>query len=580
MAPDSSLHLRHPPERLYDIGRLLYRKGNYEEALDTFHAAEKACGPSGASLDILTYRAATFSKLGNHQAALQDARDMVKRDQAAPAGYLALGKTLLDLEKRERALQIYERGLRLCSKDDAKYRTLQQQVQKLKDPSPGVNFLDKLPAEIVYHILSFLSFKALLPMQKVSRQWRRFLTTSPSLWSTIDYSATKRPVRLIDIDATVLNARGKLRHITLNNYGTPGTRTLEIICKRSKELESLTLLAGGPLDQTLKQALPYTQNVRKIRLSGNVKIEYQTASDIIRHCPSLSEYGLHGVLQFSRSQRTAVPDSASLQELTIDLTDIRTSDFNINEIVNDTPRLRKLRVTTNLRTQHCSLRLSHALAASGTELQSLYVDGRWTPAPQGHPRVYYLSKRLKSLDLINAGLAGRSQTGETFEMAALKAWREATPHDALLPDLSQLDLCEDSWYGVQPELVAEILCEGREQCAKLERLGITAMGYSQEDLVALIRHERLQDLRRLRITKCEALTDEVAAVMASSLTKVRELDLSQSRSLTGVGVRALVEGLEGLQRLNLVDCGGVGRDAVEWAEKRGVRTRFGLRVER
>ncbi len=117
------------PEKLLKIGQELYRQDKYDEALEAFDAAEKAS--NGSTLTLLDNRAATYEKLGNLQAALVDARYMIKwqptevqvnKTGAQPGelflpnqGYLRTSKILRKMDKADLALRIYERGLSYVS---------------------------------------------------------------------------------------------------------------------------------------------------------------------------------------------------------------------------------------------------------------------------------------------------------------------------------------------------------------------------------------------------------------------------------------------------------------------------------
>jgi tetratricopeptide (TPR) repeat protein len=97
-------------EALKEKGRDLYSRKLYRDALELFNKA--AQGPPSAS--VLDNRAATHEKLGDLDAALQDAMSIIKLQKDLDRGYLRCGSVLHKMGKLDKALAVYDKGLERC----------------------------------------------------------------------------------------------------------------------------------------------------------------------------------------------------------------------------------------------------------------------------------------------------------------------------------------------------------------------------------------------------------------------------------------------------------------------------------
>ena len=67
------------------------------------------------------------------------------------------------------------------------------------------------------------------------------------------------------------------------------------------------------------------------------------------------------------------------------------------------------------------------------------------------------------------------------------------------------------------------------------------------------------------------LQDEDLEKLAAYCPCIRDIDVSESGDITGVGLKALVARTgSGVRRINLTKCSGVGMDAIQWARNKGV----------
>ena len=83
--------------------------------------------------------------------------------------------------------------------------------------------------------------------------------------------------------------------------------------------------------------------------------------------------------------------------------------------------------------------------------------------------------------------------------------------------------------------------------------------------------EPLELLKFLAFDMCD-LRDEEMEKIASSCPSLVELDVRNNPQVTGVGLKSVITRLSRtVQNIGLVNCEGVGRDAVDWARKQGIQ---------
>lgn len=200
MASSLDLHRRHQPSKLQVIGQELYAQQKYEEAIEAFTASIKASNGS-PGLSLLSLRTAAYEKLGKLPLALKDGRAMIELDAYDAQGYLVTGHLLRRMHNDTLASKIYERGLRHC-KDPSGLERLQSKLSKMKGSGNSknqVDLIEKLPNELVDMILSYVPFPTLCLSLKVSKSWRTYLKSRPSIWTSLDLSSATTDVRAGDL---------------------------------------------------------------------------------------------------------------------------------------------------------------------------------------------------------------------------------------------------------------------------------------------------------------------------------------------------------------------------------------------
>jgi F-box/TPR repeat protein Pof3 len=106
------------PNEYQELGRRYYKLKQFNKALETFNNAIDAC----PTLGLYDHRAACYDKLGNHKAAVEDGRAMIKLEKQDVRGYLRTASVLEKMELPDRALGIYKYGMKHVPVDDKDFK--------------------------------------------------------------------------------------------------------------------------------------------------------------------------------------------------------------------------------------------------------------------------------------------------------------------------------------------------------------------------------------------------------------------------------------------------------------------------
>ncbi|KAG6159137.1 hypothetical protein E4U11_004400 [Claviceps purpurea] len=149
-------------------------------------------------IEALDFRAATFVALGELEHAMKDAEWMLELAPGLPDGYLRLGK-IAQLQKNvEFAWNIYKSGIE--ANEETSLDT-SSKLQQLHDACKPLNWRFNcrrdplcLPAELVTHIFSYLTFDQILLCLRVSKQWTCTLTSPvhAPLWRDMTFESSYR----------------------------------------------------------------------------------------------------------------------------------------------------------------------------------------------------------------------------------------------------------------------------------------------------------------------------------------------------------------------------------------------------
>ncbi|KAG2225649.1 hypothetical protein INT45_012121 [Circinella minor] len=114
---------------------------------------------------------------------LQDAWDMIAFDPEDPTGYLTAGYCYKDQRKQEKAIHVFNMGLKQVSVTHYNYDALRQRKQEAKSrKTKRVDILSQLPLEITHHIIDNFDQESITLYSRICSSWRNIILKHSKYW--------------------------------------------------------------------------------------------------------------------------------------------------------------------------------------------------------------------------------------------------------------------------------------------------------------------------------------------------------------------------------------------------------------
>ncbi|KAI9272965.1 hypothetical protein BDA99DRAFT_556549 [Phascolomyces articulosus] len=155
-------------------------------------------------MSLLDVRAWTYGTHHQINQGLKDAYQMITYSPTTPSGYLRAGSLYVMDNRYKAALEVYEQGIEAITaadrnnngddddddsqlKDSAERKILQEKYDeaKLYLEKTRVDFVARLPSDVLCQVLDYLPFNALLETLNVSKIWREHVIAYPNVWTKV-----------------------------------------------------------------------------------------------------------------------------------------------------------------------------------------------------------------------------------------------------------------------------------------------------------------------------------------------------------------------------------------------------------
>ena len=387
---------------------------------------------------------------------------------------------------------------------------------------------------------------------RVSKKWLQLLISLPCLWSDLDFSTAKKPVNLGAVRKYIKRGNGTTTRVTLDRFGS-NAEIPRYVATRCRGLSDLRV-PGGLIGASMLEAAPCATNLKTLIISKSCEMSCDAVSQLLSHCPNLERAEFQSVsAALSRPARWEV-DMPNLRTLTLDTPNVRTRrqgwpSLALNSLLSKilfihTLSVQGWSVPPTLPVQRLDFSKHH-------QLQHLNISRLVAAIPPQLPPT------VRALSMADCNCFPRIY-GVSFA-------------DFDLPQMIRLSLA--GWSELSLVELQAYLIANQGKVTHLDVRGCIAL--SSANLKELIEHGYFEGVEELALKSCN-IDDEIAMLIARNLPRLKNLDLACTK-ITGVGVKALVTGLEGkLEHLCLDGCHSTSIDVVELARAMGVKVAFGF----
>ena len=354
--------------------------------------------------------------------------------------------------------------------------------------------------------------------------------------------------------------------MTLDQFGFNAERIPRYVATRCKGLQDLRIPQGF-IGASVLEAVFCASNLKTLVIHEACQISYDVVSQLLNHCPSLEHAEFQSVGARASNSRAVGWE--------IDMPNLRT-------LILDTPKVSRRRGPLMLDVDNLLTKIPniHTLSVQGW-------DARWDARSDAPVIVaFVLGQRvdfsnlhqLQNLNISNLKailpplLPSSIRTIAMADCDRYSVYQGVNFADFDLPELVRLSLA--GWHELSLGELQACLLPSKGKVTHLDIGSCVAL--SSDNLKELITQGYLEGIEDLGLKSCN-VNDEIAMLLARNLPRLKNLDLAYTK-ITGVGVKALVTGLEGkMEHLCLDSCPDISVDAVVLARSMGVKVAFGFR---
>ncbi|KAJ5128369.1 hypothetical protein N7526_006535 [Penicillium atrosanguineum] len=275
-------------------GQKFYQKGDFKAAIEAFGEALNV--KDADAIGILDNRAATYCKLEQYDQARRDAKHMIKKGKEDERGYLRCAKVLILEGRPEKALEIYAYGLKVLPSKHPRREMMELLHKKLQDRMM-LNRNDPftmLPLELAAIVIQHFSFKNIVAILRVCKDWERFFGSMTHLWMEIDLSGARGKVPWTAVRSYIRRSKAMLTRAVIKNLATPSTpKTMEFL-SRCPRIEHLELWVDYDFKEFFQKFKGHKQ-LKSLTLSPDISVTHDNFGRLLIELPHLEHIALWNV---------------------------------------------------------------------------------------------------------------------------------------------------------------------------------------------------------------------------------------------------------------------------------------------
>ncbi|KAL4897454.1 hypothetical protein BDV59DRAFT_167756 [Aspergillus ambiguus] len=545
---------RGDPTALQKHGQKLYLQGRFGAAIEVF---TEALGFKDVDvLTVLDNRAGTYSKLAQYDQALRDARQMIKTDKDDERGYLRCAKTLILDGKHDKALEVYEYALKSLRPDHPRRKVLEQLHKKLHERTVAKchDPFTIFPLEVATMILSHFSFKQIVAILRVSKQWDRFLSSMRDLWMRIDLSGARGKIHWSSVRAYINRSKVMLTSAVVTNLSVPSTkRVMEFFsrCPRLEDLEIWTPFSCQDFYELYKNS----KRLKRLMVSSDIPVPQEYIAKFLAALPLLERIEIYQAKSSPQSKATWPSTLPHLRSITF-------GTIEPSRPSNHVPAL------------HIPSREDASRPCPITNLEELRLNSNphvFIPCPPTFNP--FNLPRLRRLDLSGMYIGDDFALPPSLQYLRIRGGAGADEfpfsnlHPLQLPNLHTLIFSDVPWVT---HATVHVFLECKSPLAVLHVDScFRILGGPFAKLIC----EHANKLTDLNVSHISGITDAVVESFSNNLMDLKSLDLGYTE-ITGCAIKTLADtrgsGGAQVERISARGCEGISLDAVAYGRTNGI----------
>ncbi|KAI8139762.1 hypothetical protein BJV82DRAFT_716389 [Fennellomyces sp. T-0311] len=170
-------------------------------------------------ITVFDHRAYSYGMQGQFQLAINDAEKIIARAPDLAVGYLRLGSVYVMQGRQRSAIRTFECGLQNVSETSSGYKQLVRcKESALRSSESRVDFVARLPTEIVHDVVMLLPRDNKVSCLNVSRIWRKTLLECKDLWRDLVSADGQTDYQITSVLPNIATHIENLDLCTSNNH--------------------------------------------------------------------------------------------------------------------------------------------------------------------------------------------------------------------------------------------------------------------------------------------------------------------------------------------------------------------------